>query len=90
MFLEKSYPPHAMRHTTATHMLEAGVPLVVIKNFLGHSSISTTQIYAEVSQNMADKHLREWSQKWFGHTKQAEPSNKTDNGKNAIPSFLKV
>jgi len=90
MFLEKSYPPHAMRHTTATHMLEAGVPLVVIKNFLGHSSISTTQIYAEVSQNMADKHLREWSQKWFGLTKQAEPSNKTDNGNNAIPSFLKV
>ena len=90
MFLEKSYPPHAMRHTTATHMLEAGVPLVVIKNFLGHSSISTTQIYAEVSQNLADKHLREWSQKWFGQTKQTEISSEAGNCKDAIPSFLKV
>lgn len=90
LFLEKSYPPHAMRHTTATHMLEAGVPLVVIKNFLGHSSISTTQIYAEVSQNLADKHLREWSQKWFGQTKQTETNNEADNGKDTIPSFLKV
>ena len=31
MFLEKSYTPHTMRHTTATHMLEAGVPIVAIK-----------------------------------------------------------
>jgi len=90
LFLEKSYPPHAMRHTTATHMLEAGVPLVVIKNFLGHSSISTAQIYAEVSQNLADRHLREWSQKWFGQTKQTETNNEADNGKDTIPSFLKV
>ena len=90
LFLEKSYPPHAMRHTTATHMLEAGVPLVVIKNFLSHSSISTTQIYAEVSQNLADRHLREWSQKWFGQTKQTETNNEADNGKDTIPSFLKV
>lgn len=33
MFLAGSYSPHSMRHTTASHMLEAGVPLVVIKNF---------------------------------------------------------
>ena len=41
MFLEKRYTPHTMRHTTATHMLEAGVPIMAIKNFLAHSSIST-------------------------------------------------
>lgn len=62
LFTAKSYPPHAMRHTTASHMLEAGVPLIVIKNFLGHTSLSTTQVYAEISQNAADKHLREWAQ----------------------------
>ena len=45
MFLEKRYTPHTMRHTTATHMLEAGVPIMAIKNFLGHSSISTTERY---------------------------------------------
>ena len=45
MFLEKRYTPHTMRHTTATHMLEARVPIMAIKNFLGHSSISTTERY---------------------------------------------
>lgn len=33
MFLEKCYTPHTMRHTTATHMLEAGVPIIAIKTF---------------------------------------------------------
>ena len=45
------YTPHSMRHTTATHMLEAGVPLIVVKNFLGHVSLQTTQIYTEISQD---------------------------------------
>lgn len=84
LFTAKSYPPHAMRHTTASHMLEAGVPLIVIKNFLGHTSLSSTQVYAEISQNTADKHLREWGEKWF----KVEPT-KTDNSrKNRIPGFL--
>lgn len=39
------YSPHSMRHTTATHMIEAGGPLIVVKNFLGHVSLQTTQIY---------------------------------------------
>lgn len=34
LFRAKSYPPHAMRHTTASHMLEAGIPLIVIKTSL--------------------------------------------------------
>ena len=86
-FLEASYPPHSMRHTTACHMLEAGVPIIVIKNFLGHASISTTQIYAEVSQNMADKHLKEWSKKWFSTEKAPEQSVHT---KSDLPDFLMV
>ena len=43
MFLQSKYTPHTMRHTTATHMLEAGVPLMAIKNFLGHASVATTE-----------------------------------------------
>lgn len=31
----ESYSPHSMRHTTATHMLEAGVPLIVVKKLFG-------------------------------------------------------
>ena len=65
LFRESSYPPHSMRHSTASHMLEAGVPLVVIKNFLGHISLQSTQIYAELSQNTVDKYLKGWNEKWF-------------------------
>jgi site-specific recombinase XerD len=64
LFCEKSYTPHSMRHTTATHMLEAGVPIVVIKNFLGHSSLQSTQIYAEATQSTVDRHIKEWNEKW--------------------------
>lgn len=83
LFLEKSYPPHSMRHTTACHLLESGVPLMVIKNFLGHSSITTTQIYAEISQATVDKHLKEWNSKWFDERNFNE-TNKSED----LPAFL--
>ncbi len=65
MFLQSKYTPHTMRHTCATHMLEAGVPLMAIKNFLGHTSVATTERYAELSQSTTDKHIREWNRRWF-------------------------
>lgn len=85
MFRE-DYSPHSMRHTTATHMLEAGVPLIVVKNFLGHVSLQTTQIYAEVTQDAMNKQLRAWNDKWFLN------ENKKDNeanDKKGIPDFLR-
>lgn len=85
MFLEKRYTPHTMRHTTATHMLEAGVPIMAIKNFLGHSSISTTERYAELSQGTVNRHIRDWNEKWFSHQKE----NPANQKKNQLPDFLK-
>ena len=57
MFRENKYSPHSMRHTAAMHMLEAGVPMMAIKNFLGHASVTTTERYAELSQITVDKHI---------------------------------
>ena len=57
LFREKRYSPHSFRHSIAVHMLESGMPLPVIKVFLGHSSIMTTMVYATVSDALKDIYL---------------------------------
>lgn len=58
LFQETAYSPHSMRHSKAVHLLEAGVEMVYIRDFLGHSSVQTTEIYATVSQALLNKTLR--------------------------------
>jgi len=57
LFTEKSYSPHSFRHSKAVHMAESGVPLIYIRNFLGHASIGSTEIYARVGQEAVTKAL---------------------------------
>jgi integrase/recombinase XerD len=49
---KKRVSPHTIRHTTATHLLRAGVDINTIRAWLGHVSVDTTNIYAEVDLQM--------------------------------------
>ena len=50
--LRRPISPHTIRHTTATHLLRSGVDINTIRAWLGHVSLTTTNIYAEVDLHM--------------------------------------
>jgi len=58
-YYRKKISNHAFRHSKAMHLLEAGVNLIYIRDFLGHSSIITTEIYAKTNPDIKRKYITE-------------------------------
>lgn len=54
---DKKVGPHVLRHTTACHLLKAGVDINTIRAWLGHVSLDTTNVYAEIDVEMKSKAL---------------------------------
>lgn len=59
LFGNTNIHPHVMRHSKAMHLLESGVNLIYIRDFLGHSSVTTTEIYAKSNPEIKRKFLEE-------------------------------
>jgi len=80
--------PHVFRHTTAVHLLESGVEPNVIRGWLGHVSLETTNRYAEINLRMKQKAL-EICQPPFSATSEAFPRRPIWRGDAELLKWLK-
>jgi integrase/recombinase XerD len=53
--LVKHITPHNLRHSVATHLLQRGMPIEKVKDFLGHKSLESTQIYVHIIEQLGDR-----------------------------------
>ncbi len=59
--------PHCIRHSRAMHLLENNVNLIYIRDLLGHSSVTTTEIYSKANPELKRKHIEEATKHIIDH-----------------------
>ena len=82
----KRVSPHSVRHTTAVHLLRAGVDINTIRAWLGHVSLETTNRYAEVDLEMKAKALAACA--IIGNNRSRDPSAATRRKPEDLMAFL--
>jgi site-specific recombinase XerD len=71
--------PHVFRHSTAVHLLEAGVEVNVIRGWLGHVSLDTTNRYAEITLRMKEEALKLCEPDEASRGRHAQPTWQNDD-----------
>jgi len=61
--LKKRINPHLIRHSKATHLLDMGVEIKDIQNYLGHSNLATTEVYLHRSQRQSLENIKQLEKK---------------------------
>lgn len=82
-YFKGNYFPHSFRHTKATHLYNNGTPLLYVKEFLGHSTISSTEIYATPDSKKQREEI-------LKNSEAIDTKNKyTNNKKDDLDTWLK-
>lgn len=86
-YFKGNYFPHSFRHTKATHLYNNGIPLLYVKDFLGHSTISSTEIYATPDSKKQREEILKNSESII--TKNKYSNNKKENLDNWLKNNMK-
>ena len=86
-YFKDNYFPHSFRHTKATHLYNNGTPLLYVKEFLGHNTISSTEIYATPDSKKQRKEILKNSETI--NTKNKYNNHKKDDLDNWLKNNMK-